>query len=55
MHPVSSLLEKRIVKRKEVMIVHLSKALLYFGVAGIVLFALIGSIGMIIGFFIDHK
>ena len=34
---------------------HWLKALAYFGAAGIVLFALIGSIGMIIGFFIDHK
>ena len=34
---------------------HWLKALLCFGVAGIVLFALICAIGMIIGFFMDHK
>lgn len=54
MHPTLFLLEKMI-QRKEVMIVHWLKALLYFGVAGIVLLALIGSIGMIIGFLIDRK
>lgn len=34
---------------------HWLKALLCFGAAGIVLFALIGSIEMIIGFLIDRK
>lgn len=34
---------------------HWFKALLCFGAAGIVLFALICSIAMIIGFFMDRK
>ena len=54
MHPTLYLLEKMI-QRKEVMIVHWLKASLCFGVAGIVLLALMCSIDMIIGFFMDRK
>ena len=55
MHPASFLFEKRMVQRKKETIMHWLKALTYFGLAGIVLFALIGSIGMIVGVFMDHK
>lgn len=55
MHPILFLFENRTIQRKVMITMHWLKALTYFGVAGIVLVALICAIGMIVGFLIDRK